>query len=266
MTSPAGPDGGLTSSARRPGRAGRPIRIGITGPIGCGKSTVTGWLGELGAVVIDADIVARRVTAPGTPALASIASGFGPDVLGDDGSLDRVALGRVVFADPEALRRLEAIVHPAVRPVILEEMAAAERDGAPAVVIEAIKLVEGGLAQLCDEVWLVSCDPTVQRERLLARTLALGGAEASDRTGPGDATAGATRADTADRAQTDARAAAHLEARQDGDVDARIAAQADLAARLRPHATRVIDTTGSIADSRSRVTAAWSAAQARHSG
>ena len=133
-------------------------RIGITGPIGCGKSTVAAWLGELGAVVIDADRVAREVTQPGTPgARTQIVSTFGEDLLRDDGSLDRAALGRIVFADPAALAALEAIVHPAVRPVILAEMEAAAAAGAPAVVVEAIKLVEGGLAALCDEVWLITC-------------------------------------------------------------------------------------------------------------
>jgi dephospho-CoA kinase len=150
-------------------RAGRTVRIGITGPIGCGKSTVAGWLAELGAVVIDADVVAREVTAQGTAAAAAIALEFGSGIVRADGSLDRAALGRIVFADPEALARLEAIVHPAVRPVILERMERAARDGAPAVVVEAIKLAEGGLAALCDEVWLVTCDAGEQLERLLAR-------------------------------------------------------------------------------------------------
>jgi dephospho-CoA kinase len=147
----------------------RTIRIGLTGPIGCGKSTVAGWLNELGAVVIDADDVAREVTEPGTPALASLAEAFGPEVLHADGSLDRRALGRIVFADPRELARLEAIVHPAVRPLILARMAAASASGAPAVVVEAIKLVEGGLGSLCDEVWLVVCEPAEQRARLLGR-------------------------------------------------------------------------------------------------
>jgi dephospho-CoA kinase len=83
--------------------------------------------------------------------------------------VDRAALGRRVFSDAAALRELEAIVHPAVRPVILEAMLAADEAAAPAVAVEAIKLVEGGLADLCDEVWLVTCNPAVQRERLLAR-------------------------------------------------------------------------------------------------
>ena len=143
--------------------------IGLTGPIGCGKSTVAAWLGDLGAVVVDADLVAREVVEPGAPALGEVLETFGQEVAAPDGSLDRAALGRIVFTDPDALARLEAIVHPAVRPRILDHIATATRDGAPAVVVEAIKLVEGGLAGLCDEVWLVVCDTTTQRGRLDAR-------------------------------------------------------------------------------------------------
>jgi dephospho-CoA kinase len=145
------------------------LRIGITGPIGCGKSTVASWLAELGAAVIDADRVAREVTDQGEPALAAIFERFGDGVRSADGALDRGALGRIVFADAVALRDLEAIVHPAVRPRIVDAVRRAQEDGTTAVVIEAIKLVEGGLAELCDEVWLVTCDPAVQRERLVGR-------------------------------------------------------------------------------------------------
>ena len=192
--------------------------IGITGPIGCGKSTVAGWLGELGARVIDADVVARDVTPPGSPELAAVVGEFGPGILRDDGSLDRAALGRIVFADPVALARLEAIIHPAVRPRILVAIAEAEREEPPAIVIEAIKLVEGGLATLCDEVWLVTCAPAEQLERLASR-----GADAAD-------------------------------------SQARIAAQSDLVARLAPAATRVVDTSGTLADTASAVRVAWDAA------
>lgn len=146
------------------------VRIGVTGPIGCGKSTVARWLGERpGVVVIDADHVARDVLAPGEPALAAVIARFGDGLLQADGALDRAALGRIVFADPAALRDLEAIVHPAVRPRILARIAAAEAEGADAVVVEAIKLVEGRLAEACDEVWLITCAPGVQRERLVGR-------------------------------------------------------------------------------------------------
>jgi dephospho-CoA kinase len=197
------------------------IVIGLTGPIGCGKSTVAGLLAELGAVVIDADRVAREVTPPGSPELAAIADEFGPLVLHPDGSLDRAALGRIVFADPAALRHLEGIIHPAVRPRILAEIEAARASGAEALVVEAIKLVEGGLATLCDEVWLVTCSPDVQLARLLAR-------------------------DGGERGLALA------------DAEARIAAQAGLVDRLRPAATRVLDTTGSLAHSRDVVASAWS--------
>ncbi len=188
------------------------IRIGLTGPIGCGKSTVAGWLGErLGVVVIDADRVARDVLAPGTPELAAVAARFGEDLVDADGVLDRASLGRIVFADRDALRDLESIVHPAVRPRILAAIGEAEAGGADALVVEAIKLVEGGLAELCDEVWLVTCDPGLQRERLVGR----GSPEA--------------------------------------DAEARITAQGDLIGRLRARATRVIDTSGTMAATHRRV-------------
>ena len=145
------------------------LRIGITGPIGCGKSTVARWLGELGAVVIDADSVAREVTAPGEPALEAVIARFGEGFRLADGSLDRAALGRLVFADPSALRDLEAIVHPAVRPRILAAVEAAEAAGSEIVALEAIKLVEGGLAAECDEVWLVVCSEREQRDRIVGR-------------------------------------------------------------------------------------------------
>jgi dephospho-CoA kinase len=145
------------------------VRIGLTGPIGCGKSTIAGWLAEAGAVVVDADDVARRVTDRGGQVFAAVVERFGAGVVAPDGSLDRVALARIVFTDPVALADLERIVHPAVRPLILEAIGRAERDGAPAVVVEAIKLVESGLASLLDEVWLVTCAPATQRARLTER-------------------------------------------------------------------------------------------------
>ena len=164
--SAAGRGGGVPAAGRRA------IRIGLTGPIGCGKSTVAGWLAVRGAVAIDADAVARDVVEPGEPALDLVLARFGVGVRAPGGGLDRAALGRIVFADPDALRDLEAIVHPAVRPRILAAIAAAAAAGAPAVVIEAIKLIEGGLAGLCDEVWLVVCSADEQRARLAGRGVA----------------------------------------------------------------------------------------------
>lgn len=146
-----------------------PVVIGLTGPIGCGKSTVAAMLGELGGCVIDADALARDVTAPGEPALSAIRARFGDAVFEPSGVLDRAALGRIVFSDPEALRDLEAIVHPGVRRLVEERLERARRAGDPFVVVEAIKLVEGGLAERCDEVWLIECPPDLQRERLADR-------------------------------------------------------------------------------------------------
>jgi dephospho-CoA kinase len=145
------------------------LRVGLTGPIGCGKSTVGGWLAEAGAVLVDADAVAREVTAPGTPGHDAVLARFGPGVRRPDGTLDRAALAAIVFGDAARLRELEAIVHPLVRPALLARVEAAERGGTAVVAIEAIRLVEGGLAELCDEVWLVTCDPGDQRRRLEGR-------------------------------------------------------------------------------------------------
>lgn len=161
---------GRPATYRANGPDRRAVRIGITGPIGCGKSTIARWLGERpGVVVIDADQIAREVLERGEPALDAVVARFGRELLRPDGLLDRGALARIVFADPVALRDLESIVHPAVRPRILSAIERAEAAGARAVVIEAIKLVEGGLAADCNEVWLVTCDPRVQQERLIER-------------------------------------------------------------------------------------------------
>jgi len=118
--------------------------------------------------MVDADAIARDVTRPGEPALDAILARFGPD-LAADGTLDRAALAAIVFADPAALRDLEAIVHPAVRPRILAALATAERANAEVVVLEAIKLIESGYAPLLDEVWLITCPLDDQLARLAGR-------------------------------------------------------------------------------------------------
>ena len=209
------PDAGRPPSA---GSSRGPLRIGLTGPIGCGKSTVAAHLASRGAIVIDADRLAREVTEPGEPALTAIADRFGSEVIGADGRLDRPALGRIVFGDAAALADLEAIVHPAVRPRILAALEAAAESDAVAVVLEAIRLVDGGYLDVVDEVWVVDCSAATQRERLAGRGVA---------------------ADDAER---------------------RIEAQAELVARARDAATRIIATDGSLETMRDAVDEALEAA------
>ncbi|MGI8929023.1 MAG: dephospho-CoA kinase [Candidatus Limnocylindrales bacterium] len=155
----------------------RPLMIGITGSIGCGKSTVARMLGELGGTVVDADLLARRATDAGRSTLGQIRERFGDDVFAPDGELDRAAMAAIVFENQTALADLEEIVHPEVRRMVEEILETASADEVPFVVIEAIKLVEGGLAGRCDEVWLVDCAPETQRKRLTARGVSAEDAE-----------------------------------------------------------------------------------------
>lgn len=144
----------------------KPFVIGLTGGIGTGKSAVLADLVALGAEGIDADRVAHEVVAPDGPAYAGIVAEFGRAILTADGQIDRSQLGRRVFADPAALTRLEAIVHPAVGAAIAARVAVST---APAVVIEAIKLLEAGLSRrLCDLVWVTHCTRRQQIARLRA--------------------------------------------------------------------------------------------------
>ncbi|MGJ5750793.1 dephospho-CoA kinase [Streptomyces puniciscabiei] len=141
------------------------LKVGLTGGIGAGKSEVSRLLVEHGAVLIDADRIAREVVAPGTPGLAAVVEAFGEDVLAADGNLDRPRLGSIVFADPEKLAVLNSIVHPLVgaRSRELEEAAAAD-----AVVVHDVPLLtENGLAPLYDVVVVVDATPETQLERLV---------------------------------------------------------------------------------------------------
>jgi len=145
------------------------IVIGLTGGIASGKSTVSAILRELGAPVVDADQIVRQLQAPGTPVLAAIAREFGPEVIRPDGSLDRAALGRVVFADPARRRALEASVRPAVRQEMWKQVAECRARGARAVVLDVPLLLEGGLDRQVDQVWVVWVDRETQLARLMAR-------------------------------------------------------------------------------------------------
>ena len=145
------------------------LRIGLTGGIGSGKSTVAALLAARGALVVDADRIAREVFEPGTPGLAAVVDAFGPGVLAEDGSLDRAALAAIVFADPEARARLDGIVHPLVRARAREVIGQAAPD---AVVVQDVPLlVETGQADAHDLVLVVETDLETRVARLLLRGL-----------------------------------------------------------------------------------------------
>jgi dephospho-CoA kinase len=147
--------------------------IGLTGPMGCGKTTVGRMLGRLGGRIVDADQVSRAVLAPDQPVLDDLKARFGKGIISNDGTLDRTALANLVFHDPVALRDLEAITHPLIRLRIDQALELAAEDGVPFAVVEAIKLIENEeLAGRCDEIWLVDCAPDIQRERIIERGMA----------------------------------------------------------------------------------------------
>jgi dephospho-CoA kinase len=202
------------------------LRVGLTGGIGSGKSTVSARLAELGAVILDADKAARAVVEPGTPGLAAITAAFGPDVLAADGSLDRARLAGIVFADEAALGRLNAITHPLIHEHIRAAEEAAIAVGGDDVVLvhDVALLAEWGRAKEFDLVIVVDVPTETQLERL---------------TGP--------------------RGMAEDQAR------ARMAAQATREQRLAV-ADIVIDNSGSRQDLDRRVTEVWAGLRARARG
>lgn len=143
--------------------------IGLTGGIASGKSTVARILESCGAAVIDADQLAREVVAPGEPALAAIVAAFGREFLNPDGTLNRTELGKVVFADPAARRRLEAITHPAIRRSAEEKLTAFRQAGVRVVVYMAALLIEADAISRVDEIWVVYVDRETQLRRLMQR-------------------------------------------------------------------------------------------------
>jgi dephospho-CoA kinase len=142
------------------------VRVGLTGGVASGKSTVSKILDELGAVIIDGDVLAREVVAKGTPGLEQVVAEFGPELLTPEGDLDRPAMGRLVFADVDARKRLEAIVHPLVYERIVELEAAASPEDL--VVHDIPLLAESGRADTFDAVIVVDADPELQVERMVA--------------------------------------------------------------------------------------------------
>jgi len=145
------------------------LKIAITGGAGSGKSVVARMFQELGAAVLDADEVAHAVVAVGAPAWVELRQAFGPEFFLEDGSLNRPAMARLVFADPEARRRLNAIVHPYVAKEIRERLESLERGGAKLVLVEVPLLFEAGLQGGYDKVIVVDVDPGEQRQRLQTR-------------------------------------------------------------------------------------------------
>jgi dephospho-CoA kinase len=138
--------------------------IGLTGNIATGKSTILNYAASKGAYVIDADKLAHQAMAPNGPAYPAIVDVFGREVLHEDGTINRRALGKIVFADAEKLGQLEQIVHPAVFELARRELDATD---CSVIVLEAVKLLEAGLlVTLCDEVWVVASTPEVQIQRL----------------------------------------------------------------------------------------------------
>ena len=138
--------------------------IGLTGNIATGKSTVMQILMQLGATTIDADRVVHQLYAENQPLVNAICLMFGQEVIGADGKLDRPKLGQIVFADRQKMRQLEIIVHPVVQDEVRRQIDVAVSS---CVVIEAIKLLESPIRQLCDSIWVTTCSAETQIERLI---------------------------------------------------------------------------------------------------
>ena len=141
----------------------------MTGNIGSGKSTVAAMLREAGIPVIDADRISREVTAPGGRAYDAVVQSFGGGIVRDDGSIDRVRLGEIVFSDPASRERLERITHPAIFEAMKEAIDGIEREGHPAAVVEAALIHESGRKGLFEAVISVTCDRETALSRLAAR-------------------------------------------------------------------------------------------------
>ena len=146
------------------------LLVGLTGGIATGKSTVSAMFAHLGAKIVDADLLAREVVMPGQPAHAEIVKEFGPDVLQEDGSLDRKRLGAIVFVDAAKRKRLEAITHPAIFVRQQRILSVYEEEAYEGIVIwDAALLIESSSAKRMDRVVVVVADPATELERLMAR-------------------------------------------------------------------------------------------------
>lgn len=143
--------------------------IGLTGGVATGKSSVARFFEERGVPVIDADQLAREAVRPGSPCLAQLAELFGNGVINPDGTLDRRRVGSIVFGDEEKRRLLEAVLHPEIRHLAEERIARAAAEGQGTLVYMAPLLIEAGVTDRVDEIWVVTVRPEIQLERLMAR-------------------------------------------------------------------------------------------------
>ena len=143
--------------------------IGLTGGIASGKTTVARMLAELGAIVVDADQISREAVMPGSAALAALVEEFGSDILLPDGTLDRARVARTVFHDPAARKRLEAILHPAIRQLADQKLTELRKVGTEVVLYVAPLLIEAGAVSRVDEIWVVHVDQATQISRLMSR-------------------------------------------------------------------------------------------------
>lgn len=143
--------------------------IGLTGGIGSGKSTISRYLREKGIVVLDADEIAREIVLPGSNVLKELAAFFGNEILLEDGSLNRKKLGAIVFADPEKKLQLDALTHGKILDCIVERIQAEKKRRVPFVVLDAPLLLETGLDQVVDEVWLVEMKDDLRIDRVMKR-------------------------------------------------------------------------------------------------
>jgi dephospho-CoA kinase len=142
------------------------VVIGLTGGIGSGKSTVSGMLAQLGAVILNADEVGHETLKPGTEAWQEITSAFGQEIVKDSGEIDRGKLGEIVFSNPKALARLNSIMHPRMYQAMKRRIEEWQRQGAEVIVLEAAILVEANWTPLVDEVWVTTAPEATVVRRL----------------------------------------------------------------------------------------------------
>ncbi len=147
----------------------KPYIVGLTGGIASGKSEAAKHLSGLGAFCVDADEISRGLTAEGGALLPALREAFGDGVFNEDGTLNRRALGDVVFSDAASRRMLDSITHPAIQKAMMDDVDRARGEGKDLVILNVPLLFETGMDALCDETWLISLDPELQIERLMAR-------------------------------------------------------------------------------------------------